>query len=169
MAHPDSTTCDERLLNRYLEGAMDADERLQLRHHLTHCPSCRRQAVVMTDFTRRFRERVEHAADSVDFVACEKEVLNRALRPHHSRSPFSTFAASLKYVVPAVATVCLVLFLIFSRMEEGPKQTEPLPSAIIHSFKGSIASVMILETPETRQTILWYDDDIGMESEQDAL
>jgi hypothetical protein len=43
------------------------------------------------------------------------------------------------------------------------------PSAIINSFTGSMSSVMIFETPETRQTILWYKEDADVESEHNAV
>jgi hypothetical protein len=32
-----------------------------------------------------------------------------------------------------------------------------------------MSSVMIFETPETRQTILWYNEDTDVESEPDAV
>ena len=58
------------------------------------------------------------------------------------------------------------VFFIYTHFIDKPM---PVPSAIINSFTGSVSSVMILETPETREIILWYNEDTDMESEHDAV
>ncbi len=157
--------CDETRLDRYLEGELAAGEKARMEAHFEACQPCRRQAAAMATFSQDFRDRVQHAAESVNYVALEKQVLTKALRQHRSRSGFSRFVASLKYAVPVAMTAGLLIFFAYSHFRVKPA---PLPSAIINSFTGSMSSVMIFETPETRQTILWYTEDTNVESEQHA-
>ena len=166
MNHPHANACDDTLLDRYLDGDLDAEEKARMTAHLEHCRDCRRQVAAMTAFSRDLRDRVEQATESVDFMALEKDVLIRGLRQHRSRGGFSTFVASLKYIIPAAVTACLLLFFAYPRLMTSPV---PAPSAIINSFTGSVSSVMIFETPETRQTILWYNEDPDVESDQNAV
>ena len=166
MTHPHANTCDEALVDRYLDGDLAAEEKARMTAHLECCPECRRQVAAMTAFSKGLRDRVELAVESVDFVALEKDVLTKALRQHRSRGGFSTFVASLKYTIPAAVTVCLLLFFAYPAFMNNPA---PVPSAIINSFTGSVSSVMIFETPETRQTILWYNEDPDVESDQNAV
>lgn len=166
MTNPNSNTCDEILLDRYLDGDLDAGEKAQMEVHFESCRQCRRQVAAMRTFSQDLRDRVQRVTDSVDYMALEKQVLNKALRQNRSRGGFSTFIASLKYTIPATVTAGLLLIFAYSHYVVKPT---PLPSAIINSFTGSMSSVMIFETPETRQTILWYTEDTDVESEQNAV
>jgi anti-sigma factor RsiW len=165
MTSPHSSACDEVLLDRYLDGDLDADEKARMKVHLERCRQCRRQVAALATFSQDFRDHVQRVTESVDYMALEKEVLNKALRQHRSRGSFSSFSASLKYTIPAAVTAGLLLIFAYSHFMVQPA---PQPSAIINSFTGSMSSVMIFETPETRQTILWYTEDTDVESEQNA-
>jgi len=166
MTHPYADACDEIRLDRYLDGDLDAGEMAQMEAHIAGCLQCRRQLAALTAFSHNLRDRVHDAANSVDFVALEKQVLNKALRQYRSRGGLSRFIASLKYTIPATVTAGLMLFFAYSNYVLKPP---PLPSAIINSFTGSMSSVMIFETPETRQTILWYTEETDVESEPNAV
>ena len=160
-----SKTCDDVRLNLYLDGELGDNEMAWMEAHLKDCPKCRDQASTIIFFTKEFRRRVKDAADAVDFKALEKKVLTQALPRYASRSPFSNFLASLKYVIPATLTAGVALFFVYTTYIAPPT---PVPSAIINSFTGSVSSVMIFETPETRQTVLWYNEADDVESEQNA-
>lgn len=157
--------CNNTLLDRYLEERLDDGGKAQLKAHLRDCSQCRGQVAALTAFSRRFRHRVKQAAAAVDYVDLEKQVLIKALRQRHPRSGFGTFLGSLKFAVPLAATAGLLLFFLYTIYMVKPP---PVPSAIINSFTGSVSSVMIFETPETRQTILWYKEDPDAESQHDA-
>ncbi len=165
MTHPYADACDEIRLDRYLDGDLDAGEMAQMEAHVAGCRQCRRQLAALTTFSQNLRDRVHDATNSVDFVALEKQVLNKALRQYRSRGGLSRFIGSLKYTIPATVTAGLLLFFAYSNDVFKPP---PLPSAIINSFTGSMSSVMIFETPETRQTILWYTEETDVESEPNA-
>jgi len=165
-AHPDASGCDQILLNRYLDGELAADETAQVEAHIAACQQCRGQVTALATFSQGFRDRVQDAVNALDFVALEKQVLNKALRQYRSRGGFSRLAVALKYFLPATATVGLLLFFNYSNsLVEPPSE----PSAIINSIAGSMSSVMIFETPETRQTILWYSEDTDLESEPNGV
>ncbi|BBO67144.1 hypothetical protein DSCA_10740 [Desulfosarcina alkanivorans] len=166
MTQPPGNDCDGGLLDRYLDGDLDAAEKARMAAHLEHCRTCRRQADAMVAFSQDFHDRIEQATDAVDFMALEKQVLTKALRQHRSRGGFSTFRASLKYAIPAAVTACILIFFAYPTFVA---KSSPAPSAIINSFTGSVSSVMIFETPETRQTILWYNEDPDVESDQNAV
>lgn len=110
MTHPFADACDEIRLDRYLDGDLDAGEMAQMEAHIAGCLQCRRQLAALTAFSQNLRERVHDAANSVDFVALEKQVLNKALRQYRSRGGLSRFIASLKYTIPATVTAGMLLF-----------------------------------------------------------
>ncbi len=166
MTHPDPNACDDIRLDRYLDGDLDAGEMAQMKTHVAGCRRCCRQADALRAFSQNVRDRIHLAADSVDFMALEKEVFNKALRQYRSQGGLSRFIAALKYTIPATVTAGLLLFFAYSNYVLKPP---PVPSAIINSFTGSMSSVMIFETPETRQTILWYTEETDVESEQNAV
>ncbi|WP_372678535.1 anti-sigma factor [Desulfosarcina sp.] len=166
MTDPISSVCDESMLDRYLDGDLDNAEIAQVETHVAGCRRCHGQVAALRAFSHHLRDRVHQAADSVDFVALEKEVLNQALKRYPSRGGRSMFIASLKYTIPATVMAGLVLFFAFSHTVLKPP---PVPSAIINSFTGSMSSVMIFETPKTRQTILWYTEETDVENEPNAV
>lgn len=166
MNQAQSTGCNDNLLCRYMDDDLLPAERAQVKKHLNGCPQCRQQVAAMHRFSKHLCDRVRQAADEVDFTALEKSVLNKALRQRQPRGGWSTFFASLKYTIPATVTAGLLFFFGYSHYMSEPVTA---PSAIINSFTGSMSSVMIFETPDTRQTILWYNEDSIVESENDAV
>jgi hypothetical protein len=66
------------------------------------------------------------------------------------------FLVSKRCLVPATALALAFLFFVLLQ----PPASVSGPSAIISSFQGDVASVMILETPESHQTILWISESV---------
>ena len=166
MNEAQSNYCDDDLLIRSLDDDLDADEKERLAAHLETCRPCRQQLAKLIGFSQDLIHRVDLAADDVDFTALEKDVLTKALKPRRTNNGGAGLLRALKYGIPAAVTAGLLLFFGYSQfmINSGPP-----PSAIINSFTGSMSSVMIFETPETRQTILWYTEDTDVESESDAV
>jgi anti-sigma factor RsiW len=160
-----TTPCDEQQLNRLLDGELTPPEKHQLKQHLLRCPACRRHVRGLMAFSETFRRRVEREATMVDFAALEKEVVTTALKRYRQRER-GGLLKSLKIAVPALVTAGVLLFFAYTRFMVEPTT---LPSAIINSFTGSASSVMIFETPETRQTILWYTETTDADNDNDAV
>ena len=101
-----------------------------------------------------FRELVAQEVDRADLDGLENKVMARIKNPR-PRFPHGLLQL-LKWPriwAPAAAVVCMALaFFLF--WPQSPQI--PVPSALVQSFKGDIASVMILQTPQTLQTVVWY-------------
>ena len=165
MNDPLAKSCDDIRLNLYLDGELGENETEWMDAHLQDCLDCRQKASAIVAFTQAYRQRVKDVADTIDFVALEKQVIKTTLPRYVPRSPLAGFFDAMKYIVPAILLAGLLLFFIYTHYIARP---DPVPSAIIYSFNGAVSTVMLFETPETRETILWYNEDSDMESEHDA-
>lgn len=157
--------CDDLLLSRYQDGQLDAEEKARVEGHLAECAACRKEIELLSFFSHEVHRRIDMATDEVDFPAIEKAVIVKALRQRRAAIGSAWFSA-LKVLVPAVAVASILLFIGYWQFKE-PSVTAP--SAIINSFTGPISSVMIFETPNTHQTILWYNEATDEEPEQNAV
>jgi hypothetical protein len=166
MSDPFAKSCDDIRLNLCLDGELGGNESDWMVAHLKDCKACRQKAATIVAFTRAFRRRVQDAADTIDFVALEKQVIQNTLPRYVPRSVFTNILDAVKYLAPTTLLAAFLLFFIYTHYIDKP---EPVPSAIINSFSGAVSSVMIFETPGTRETILWYTEKTDMESEHDAL
>ena len=102
------------------------------------------------------REMVAQELNLVDLTSIENRVLDKIRKKRRLFKP----ARLIRCVrwphvwAPVLATVCMILAFLFISRPQAPQA--PVPSALVQSFKGNIASVMILQTPETHQTVVWY-------------
>ena len=165
MTDVDTTSCNDSLLYEYIDGELSAPETATVERHLKNCPACRRHVRSMMTFRENFRSRVERKTAAVDFSALEKAVVIKALKKHRHQNR-SGWVNALKFAIPTLATAGILLFFAYSHLLV---DATPMPSAIINSFTASSSSVMIFETPETRQTILWYTETTNAENDNDAV
>lgn len=166
MTHPQYDACDEQRLNRLMDGDLGVDEMARMEAHLARCGHCRRQAAAMAAVSQHLRDRVRQATAQVDFASLEKSVLNRARRRRHHSGVGRNWLTALKVGLPAAVTAGLLLVLAYTHFLGQPA---PAPSAIINSFTGPMSSVMIFETPETRQVIIWYKEELQAEGDSNAV
>lgn len=157
--------CDEVRLNHYLDGELGTTEIKWMEAHLNDCADCRKKAKTIVAFTQAFRQRVEEAAETVDFVALEKGVLQKTLPRYISRSIFANVLDVLKFLIPIALITGFLLFFIYTRYIAEQK---PSPGAIIESFSGKVDPVIVFET-ENRDTVIWFNEETDQESGQDAL
>jgi RNA polymerase sigma-70 factor, ECF subfamily len=163
---PHSTDCDGTFPDRYLAGELSAGERTRLEAHLAECAACRRQIAAIQAFLQGFRESIRQACDTVDFVALEKSVLTGVLYQHRRPSPAVNVVDALKYIVPIV--VALGLLIVFANSNFLFDKATPPSSAVIDTFSGPVSSVLIYEAPDTGQTILWFHEAPDVQGEQHA-
>ena len=145
--------CDEELIGRYLDGEVSQKEYARISSHLKDCLSCQKILQDNQAISAVFRDGLERAVSQADFGVLETRALDRIRKKEnpwwkHLVKQFS----SLKILIPATALAALVLFFAIPRSPT----TILDPSAIVEAFSGDVSSVMIIETPKSRQTIIWY-------------
>lgn len=168
------TICDPTLLNRFFDQELGPDEYARMTGHLKSCASCQKALRDNQSVSSLVKSHLEEALAHVNLRKVEEGVLALI---HRKRAPWwmklRNLFVSRKFYVPATAMATgLVLFFAIAR---GPAPV-PGPSAIIKSFHGDVASVMILETQKSHQTVLWFSEnanavgnDGGSQQNQTAL
>jgi anti-sigma factor RsiW len=148
--------CDPALVNRFFDGELGPREHALVRSHLRDCPSCQKINESNQNLSALFKNAFEKELSQVNLRGLEQGVMdNIQARSAPWRSGFKGLLAPKKLIIPAAAMAAM-LVLLFSLMR--PFDPVSAPSAIINSFTGEISSVMILETPKSRQTIIWFSE-----------
>ncbi|MBN1842194.1 MAG: zf-HC2 domain-containing protein [Deltaproteobacteria bacterium] len=170
----DPTICDPTLLNRFFDQELGPDEYALMSEHIKHCPSCQKALQDAEAISTLFRTGLDKELSHANLEKVEEKVLAFIRK---KKTPwwlkFGRLLVARRFYVPATAVIAgLVLYFSFL----APPTSVSGPSAIINSFKGNVGSVMILETPKTHQTILWFseplisgDEDNGIEENQSTV
>jgi hypothetical protein len=77
------------------------------------------------------------------------------------------FKPARLFLPVAVTVLAAAIYIIPRPFKIAPDSQAP--SAIINSFTGSVTSVMLFETPNTHQTIIWFKEDSTANGENDAV
>lgn len=164
MDKPDSV-CDEQLIYRYYDKDTDADENRRVEAHLLVCKQCRKQLELLQSGSDALAERIEDETRAADFFTLEKNVIHTIRDKNSSYFSWKELLFKKIYVpvTVAAAITLLISFYYFQMPIYSP------PSAIINSFTGEFSSVMIFETPETKQTILWINEDEALNVENQPV
>ena len=145
--------CDEELIGRYFDGELSRKEHDRISMHLRDCPSCQKILQDNQAISTVFRDSLEREVSQTDFSVLETRVLNQIRQkgnPWWER--IAKRFSSIRILIPATAVAALILFFAITRSPT----TISGPSAIIEAFSGEVSSVMIIETPKSHQTIIWY-------------
>jgi anti-sigma factor RsiW len=160
-------TCDPTLLGRFLDQELGPEERDQLTSHLEDCLSCQRALQDQEAISTIFRTSLEAKIPNRQLVDLEARVLTRIRGSHVSWwVKLKERLGSKKFYIPAAAAAAAMAIFVYSTKPTAPP---PGPSAVINSFTGEITSVMILETPRSRQTILWFHETSAPEEEENGM
>ncbi len=73
-----------------------------------------------------------------------------------------------RILVP-VSSLAMLLILCLALFRYTYFTDESGPSAIVDSFTGNVTSVVIIETPESRQTIIWFSETPDLAGDQDEV
>ena len=152
----ESQHCDRELLNRCVDGETSPEENRRVDRHLQGCSDCRLFVRRQAELARRLRREVAAAGRQVDFNRLERQIVDAARRRPAAWRQLPEALFSWKLVLSAAATAMLALFF-FTSVFDPP--AAPGPSAIINSFTGRVSSVMILETPKSHHTVIWYSEE----------
>ena len=149
--------CDVGLLNRFFDQELGPEESVRIREHLKQCASCQRALQENQTLSAQFKTGLDQELSRADLGRIKKNVLALIRR---KETPWWTrlrdLLVSQRFFVPATAMATALLFFALFK----PPASISGPSAIVSSFEGDVASVMILETPESHQTILWISENV---------
>lgn len=170
----DPAICDPTLVNRFFDQELGPDEYALMSEHIKHCPSCQKALQDAEAISALFGTALDKELSRAKLERVEERVLAFI---HRTKTPWwlklgHLFVAK-RFYVPATAVIAgLILYFFFL----APPTSVSGPSAIINSLKGNVGSVMILETPKSHQTILWFseplmsgDEDNGIEENQSTV
>ena len=155
--------CDPAMISRFFDHELDQEEYVRVARHIETCPLCRRTldeltglSVMVNDYVRETRpETIEGSTEEKVLASIQKRKAPWWIK---TRELF----LSKKILIPVTTTAALVLFLsVFFR---SPNETGP--SAIVTSLSGNMTSVIIMETPQTHQTILWFSENSTSEGQK---
>ena len=145
--------CDEELIGRYLDGEVSRKEHDRISRHLKDCLSCQKILQDNQAISTNFRDTLERESSQADFSVLETRVLDQIRQKENPWwERITKLFFSNKLLIPATAVAALILFFAITRAPT----TISGPSAIIEAFSGEVSSVMIIETPKSHQTIIWY-------------
>ena len=152
----DKSYCDPEILSRFFDGETGPGEEDFVLEHLKTCEQCQRELKRNAQLSKRYQGKLHKELSGIHAAALEEKILER-IRKNRSRfwPGILDLFTSMKFLVPAAAAIGLVFFVFITL--KGPSPDSP-PSAIINSFTGEVSSVMILETPQTHQTIIWINE-----------
>lgn len=149
-AHHD---CNEELIGRYLDGEVSQEEHDGISRHLKDCLSCQKILQDNQSISTVFRDNLKKENSHAAFAVLETRVLDQIRQKENPWwKRLAKRFSSIRIFIPATALAALILFFAIPRSPT----TISGPSAKIEAFSGDVSSVMIIETPKSRQTIIWY-------------
>ncbi|MFC1495632.1 anti-sigma factor family protein [Thermodesulfobacteriota bacterium] len=145
--------CESELISRYLDNELNGEELERVETHIAGCDSCRIRLSDYDNISAGLNTPLYSQSDTVanEFENRVIESINR--KENSGFRNWKNYLFHKRVLVPGLAaSAALMFFTVFN--DPAPAG----PSAIISSLSGSGSSVMIMETPETRQTILWFNE-----------
>ncbi|UCG79777.1 MAG: zf-HC2 domain-containing protein [Desulfobacterales bacterium] len=149
--------CDLILLSRYADQETNPEETRQIQAHLLSCPECRQALAEQRQLAELLQQGVSAAQQGVDFDRLEKRILTVDRRRSRIWSDIREGVLSWKVALPVATAAAALILFFFTPLFQQPSPSGP--SAIINSFTGRVTSVMILETPRSQQTVIWYSEE----------
>jgi hypothetical protein len=149
--------CDLILLSRYADQETNPEETRQIQAHLLSCPECRQALAEQRQLAELLQQGVSEAQKGVDFDRLEKRILSVDRRRSITWSDMREWVPSWKVALPVATAAAVLILFFFTPLFQQPSPSGP--SAIINSFTGRVTSVMILETPRSQQTVIWYSEE----------
>lgn len=117
MALPPLEQCDDVLLDQYLNLDLSPEKEVVFLKHLEQCPRCRQQVDLLTNFAQDFRDQVDHAIQTVDFTALEKEVLTTVIHHPRSKGRGPLVTGLFKLTLTVCLTGGMLVLLLYLYME----------------------------------------------------
>jgi hypothetical protein len=146
---------DPILIERFCDGEMDAETQAEIQMHVESCFACQKIMREHWMIGAMAKEALSQNLTHSERLRVKRRVMDRIRSEAGEGQGIRQYAALKKLLIPAAAVASLFFFsIIFYQPDERPAG----PSATIESITGNISSVMIMETPEERETVLWYSE-----------
>lgn len=154
------------MLCHYYDRELGPGDKKKVDEHLQTCLSCQKALQDHQFISSHFRTDLKAKLPNTNLELLEKRVLNRIKdRQGLGWGRISHLLFLKRFYIPATAiAAALVIFFSFMFYPASPSG----PSAIVTSLTGQVSSVMIFETLNTQQTILWFKEDLPLNGEDDA-
>ena len=149
------TSCDPIEISLFFDEELGTEDYTRVERHVETCASCKAILGDLKMLQGVIKGNVVNQYSETDSASVEENVLKWVERksvPWWIRWRETFFLKRTLIPITGMAAVMLVLLTFF--------RPQPVtgPSAIITSLSGDISSVIIMETPQTRQTILWFSE-----------
>lgn len=142
------------MISRYFDGELGGDESLRLKGHISGCESCRTRLDDYGKIGAGLNSLIS-TRQGVSTRSLEAKVIESINRKNSAwLKGFKDVIFSKKMLAPVAlaASVTLIFMTFFNNPAPGG------PTAIVSSLSGAGSSVVIMETTETRQTIIWFSE-----------
>ncbi len=159
--------CDPILLCHYFDRELGPEDKEKVDEHLKTCPSCQKALQDHQLISAHFKADLKAKLSKTNLDLLEKSVLNRVQdRRVFWWTKISDLLFLKRVYIPTTAVAAaLVIFFTVLYYPASPSG----PSAIVTSLTGQSSSVMIFETLNTQQTILWFKEELPLNGEDDAI
>ncbi len=145
--------CDPTLVSRFYDGELGPERHDRVRAHIKRCPQCGKMLEELKTLSEHVKTYIIGDQLKSRSISLEDRVVDKIRKEDSAPWEKIRSALSLKRTwIPAVAIASLAL--VFFTLLRTPGI--PGPSAIITSLSGDTTSVIIMETPDTGHTILWF-------------
>ena len=148
--------CDAERLSRFSDQELGSGEHARLQRHVGHCFTCQSGLEDQRAISGLFKTGLERELLKGGLKDVEGSVISLIRErsvPWWMRA--GKVVTSLKFYVPATAVATVLLFFVFI---PGLQNHVTEPSAVVSYLGGDVESVMILETRESRRTIVWFNE-----------
>ncbi len=146
--------CGTELISRYLDNELHGDELIRVRTHIAVCESCSTR-LKGYDKIHTGLNSIIHTIPGESLAGLENRVVESIRKKNKVDSKgWKNVVFSRKMLVPAGIAASIILMFFTFYYNPAPAG----PTAIVSSLSGSGSSVMILETPKTHETILWFSE-----------
>jgi anti-sigma factor RsiW len=146
----------EQQISRYVDGELPRQQLWQIRQHLDTCRACRNLAGQFWDVTQTFNELAEQPGMVID----PARLYQTMGKPAQTSGRFSIakfFSRPARPLLAAAASIAALFFISIYALQNDTALPAG-PSAIVTSIETEYTAVMIIETPDSHHTIIWYSE-----------
>ncbi len=152
----DAETCHPATVSRFYDRELDRESYDRVKKHIDTCRKCRTYLSNLAAISEHVKGPLAEGTAGLQPYRVEEGVLaaiQEKQRPWWENTKERLLSKAVLIPATALVSLCLLMFVLL----RSPAVSGP--SAIITSLSGDAASIVIMETPETGHTILWFTED----------